>query len=312
MVLPINKSVESRKVCSVIVTHNPAIECFKTIIKSVKDQVDIVVIIDNNSIPTFSVSSKKDKFIIEQLPENTGIAVAQNIGISIAKSEGCTHIVFMDQDSNPAPNMISKLFEACNSLHAKGYCISATGPTHLDPVTRNTARFIQLGNFKFRHVNNPDLTGYIPADFLISSGSLISMDVLEDVGLMDESLFIDRVDTEWFLRARAKGYQAFGVPDAIMNHSLGENTWKVWFGRWRYVPEHKPFRHYYTFRNSILLYKRSYIPLQWKINDAIKLIYIFVFSVACMPERWKRATLILHGICDGLRGVTGKLECADA
>lgn len=302
---------EKKKSCAIIITHNPSATDLATLLISTSTQVDSVISIDNSSKSLARTANPVHNLEQIYLANNIGIAAAQNIGIKLAKSSAGTHVILMDQDSIPAPNMISKLFEAWNTLQAKGYRISAIGPTHSDPVTKNTARFIQLGNFKFRRVNKPDITGYIPADFLISSGSLIPIDVFEDVGLMDESLFIDRVDTEWFLRARAKGYQAFGVPGAVMNHSLGEKTRRIWFGRWRHVPEHKPFRHYYMFRNSILLYKRDYIPLKWKINDAIKLTYILVFSMAGLPERWKRAKLILRGVCDGLFGVTGKLKYAD-
>jgi len=301
-----NKEIECY---AIIITHNPSAADLATLLISTTSQVDSIFSIDNASKnPVLLPNSLHN---IEQicLPNNIGIAAAQNIGIELAKSRSGTHVIFMDQDSTPAPNMVSKLFEACNALQAKGYSVSAIGPTHTDPVTKNSASFMQLGNFTFRQINKPDMSGYIPADLLISSGSLISINVLDDVGPMDESLFIDRVDTEWFLRARAKGYRALGVPDAIMHHSLGENTRKVWFGRWRHVPQHKPFRHYYMFRNSLLLYKRDYIPFKWKINDLIKLIYLFVFCLACMPERRKRLLMIVRGISDGLRGISGKLEC---
>ena len=93
---------------------------------------------------------------------------------------------------------------------------------------------------------------------LISSGALFPREALLELGLMDEGLFIDHIDTEWFLRAKDRGWRVFGVCDAVMDHGLGERTVMVWLGRWRYLPVHQPFRYYYIYRNSVLLYRRSY------------------------------------------------------
>jgi len=51
----------------------------------------------------------------------------------------------------------------------------------------------------------------LETDMLIASGCLIPADVLRDVGLMDDALFIDHVDTDWCMRARARGYRLLGV-----------------------------------------------------------------------------------------------------
>ena len=61
---------------------------------------------------------------------------------------------------------------------------------------------------------------------------------------MEEALFIDQVDTEWCLRARSMGYRVFGACGAILEHRLGEAYYRIWFGRWRQLPRHKPFRYY--------------------------------------------------------------------
>lgn len=36
-----------------------------------------------------------------------------------------------------------------------------------------------------------------------------------------------------------------------------------------FVPVHSPLRHYYIFRNRMLLNRRSSIPLHWKYNNAV-------------------------------------------
>jgi rhamnosyltransferase len=147
----------------------------------------------------------------------------------------------------------------------------------------------------------------VPADFLISSGTLFNLDAIDKVGQMDESLFIDHVDTEWFLRARSLGMRAYGVCDAVMQHGLGEQTHRITLGRQRNVPQHKPFRYYYIFRNSVALYRRGYASALWKWNDLQRLIMIAVMFGAWKSPRWQNLKMMGKGIWHGLRGVTGPL-----
>mgnify|MGYP002888735411 CR=1 FL=1 len=56
---------------------------------------------------------------------------------------------------------------------------------------------------------------------IITSGSIIPVKVLQNVGLMDETLFIDYIDYEWCLRAIHKGYQIY-LSDSKMRHNMGD------------------------------------------------------------------------------------------
>lgn len=297
-------------IAAVIVTHNPQIDALASNISKIISHVGIVIVIDNASTNQEILHNYFNDDAVYFFPneKNLGIAAAFNKGTRFAKSKMLSYALLLDQDSAPSLEMISRLWEAHNSMRSSGILVSAVGPSYQDSITGNASYFIQDGQRVTRRSDSVNKGVCISADYLISSGSFISVDTFDDIGPFDESLFIDRVDTEWFFRARSKGYQAFGVPDAIMHHSLGEKTRKIWLGRWRHVPQHKPFRQYYMFRNSILLYKLDYIPLRWKINDLIKLVYLFAFSISYLPERVKRIRMISRGIFDGLRGKAGKLE----
>ena len=142
---------------------------------------------------------------------------------------------------------------------------------------------------------------------LISSGSLIPMNAIDAIGNMDEALFIDHIDTEWFLRAKSAGWQAFGVCDAVMEHHLGESTLHVWWGRWRSLPVHSPFRYYFIYRNSILLHRRRYANQAWRRADIIRLILIAVILPLSSKQKLKCFRMIFLGIVHGFQGKTGGL-----
>lgn len=141
---------------------------------------------------------------------------------------------------------------------------------------------------------------------LISSGSLIPMEAMNDIGYLDGSLFIDLVDTEWYLRAIAKGYQSYGVCDAIMNHALGDKVIRIWFGRMRTVPIHSPLRLYYIFRNSVLVSTRPYVSRKWIIDHCLKLVQRIILFPCLVAPRRKYILMILRGLRDGILGRTGK------
>jgi len=177
--------------------------------------------------------------------------------------------------------------------------------------SRARSVFVRFGWFGFRRVAC-DEGAVVEVDFLISSGSLFPRPALERVGLMDEQLFIDHIDTDWFLRARAAGLRAYGVCDAIMRHSLGEGMLHVWLGRWRSLPRHRPFRHYYIFRNSLLLYRRPYAPWRWIANDLVRLGVMLVFYPMLSKPRFAHARMMVRGMRDGILGREGCLVSADA
>ena len=92
-----------------------------------------------------------------------------------------------------------------------------------------------------------------------------------------------------------------------MRHSLGERTFRVWLGRWRYLPIHKPFRYYYIYRNSVLLYRRSYPTIRWKQTDILRLLMMFVMFAVFAGDRVENLKMMCLGIKHGVRGNDGPL-----
>ncbi|MBF4438429.1 glycosyltransferase family 2 protein, partial [Vibrio anguillarum] len=87
----------------------------------------------------------------------------------------------------------------------------------------------------------------IEASCIISSGMAVRKNILDSVGVMDDSLFIDYVDTEWSLRARYLGNLILVDPQLVMGHEIGTDNLKLF--KWR-VPVHSASRRYYRIRNS--------------------------------------------------------------
>lgn len=239
-----------------------------------------------------------------ELGANFGVAAGHNRGIEWARRHGFKYVVLFDQDSEPSPNMV-KVLLAAHRRASLTMRIAAVGPRYTDRCRGFSSYFVRFGRLKFRRLYCTAPRQVIRADFLISSGALFALEAIEEIGSMDERLFIDHVDTEWFLRAHSKGFVALGVCDAEMKHALGSKTIRISWPLERHIPVHSPLRNYYMVRNSILLMKRSYAPMRWRINDAFRLCACFGFFLLFLPARLMRIRMLGRGMAHGMAGRSG-------
>jgi L-rhamnosyltransferase len=291
-------------VVAIVVTYQPDTAGLWKLLEAVVLQTDSVVVVDNGSAEDLVGSLRaldEPRLNVLPLGKNVGIAAAHNAGIHWARQRGAKYVLLMDQDSVPDPGMVTTLKSAHEDLVAAGNKVAAVGPRCRDRQTGCVAPHVRFAGMRFAPVACQAGQRVVMTDLLISSGSLISTEVLDAVGEMDERLFIDQVDTEWVLRARAKGYMAWGHCEASMNHSLGEQRRRVWLGRWREIPLHKPFRYYYMFRNSILLQRRKYPCWGWRRADTVRLLQIVVFVTMFHPQRLQALQKMLLGVWHGVR-----------
>jgi rhamnosyltransferase len=297
---------ECIRVAAIVVTYSPDLASLNQLLNALTGQVEAVIVIDNDSCAEArSWLSERcgDRLEVRFLSENQGVAAAQNIGIARARELGAKFVVLFDQDSLPEPDMVARLIEVAEGESAAGRRLAAVGPRYFDVVQRSSRPFVQLRGMRVRRYDCGHAGQLIPVDHLISSGCLIPVAVLDDVGAMCESLFIDYVDTEWCFRAWRKGYALLGVCDARMQHGLGDAP-NYFLGR--YVPIHKPLRHYYLFRNAIWLFRQRWIPLTWKMAMAHRLLLKFLYFSIIPAGRRAQVGMMLRGLYDGFLNRMGR------
>ncbi len=292
---------------SVLVTYNTPIEILHKTIASVCGQVDQLIVVDNGSKNIQSITDVARSYGAElvALPVNKGIAYAQNIGIQKAIQQGCHYILLMDHDTIMADGCVQYLcheYEQIKKNNTKiGSLCCAYQNTHDNMVS---AVWYTQGIMLCKKQVDYTQQKLFEVDFTVASGSLLSVEALKDVGLMDERLFIDLVDVEWGLRANYLGYKNFQSFEYIMQHTLGDKKIKTPFG---FVTLHSPERDYYYIRNSILISRTKVIKASWFIFF-IKRIFIFLIVFSLFGDhKLRRLRLMLDGVRDGLAGRGGPL-----
>lgn len=234
---------------------------------------------------------------------NLGIATAINQGVEVLIANGCTSAILFDQDSEPSSRLLAELPRVLSAELARGRRVALVGPAYEDARLGGVAPFVRFGCFRLQRVK-PEGTAPIEVDFLITSGSCINLDSWQAIGPMDGSLFIDFVDLEWCVRAKAKGYLVLGVPSVRLTHELGGEPVRV-FGR--VYPGHSATRHYYMFRNAIALVGRDYVPWSWKSMELARLpIRLLIYGLFMTP-RIEHMRMAMLGAWHGLRGRRGAL-----
>jgi len=296
-------------VFAIVITFNPDFFMLSGLIGALLPQVGGVVLVDNGSNPEGIkiIQDLVDRHPIDLifLGKNIGIAAAQNVGIDRLKNLGARYVMLFDHDSKPAENMVNVLLSVLREKECAGDKVAAVGPRYFDPRHNNPPPFIEVkGSRVIRHACNSK-EDVVPVSYLIASGSLMSMASLDAVGGMREDLFIDYVDIEWGLRAASKGYSTFGVCAARMEHDLGDLPIKFMGMR---IPYHSPLRHYYLFRNAVWLYQQDYLPLQWRIGDAWRLLLKYGFYSLYGKPRMAHFKMMSKGIWHGLTGRVGQLQ----
>lgn len=254
------------KLYSIIVIYNHNKDILSSVIESLINQVNKIIIVNNN-LNEYEYKKKTSIIKVLNLYDNKGIAYAQNIGINIAINEGADFILTSDQDTIYPDNFVKEMLDFYDK-YKNHYKIGAISPLFRD---LNSKRKIEpvliLKNKKIKKVYDVNsLNECAIVSHVISSGMIIPASVLKEIGLMKEELFIDWVDTEWCWRARESGYEILQNTRVIINHHHGDNSIK--FAKFTLI-NHNDRRKYYRFRNGL------YLLLYGKYDLYIKY-YIFI------------------------------------
>ena len=302
----------SSRLFAVVVAYLPDTEVLRALLNALLAQTDGVLVVDNTPaddrcVETLCAALPHDALRLIRLGENLGIARALNVGIDAALAAGASHVLLSDQDSLPASDMVAALLAALSDLQRASQRVGAVGPTYTDRHTGITFPFQAevSGKFFYGHRRPDAMHPAIEALTLITSGTLIPVPVLRELGPMREDFFIDHVDIEWSLRAHAAGYALFGVGAAVMFHSMGDHMLRSWRLGWRNESAYSPVRVYYRIRNFVVLCRMPRIRRRWKLRSAVYWVYFVYTQTVFGQQRLAALRMAARGLWDGLRGRMG-------
>jgi rhamnosyltransferase len=226
---------------------------------------------------------------------NRGIATALNQGLEHARKRGCTHALLFDQDTEPAPHLLDTLRRVARRRGDLDR-VAVIGINPLDVVSGR----------RIVGVEPEGEVSEVPT--VITSGSLVNLDVLARVGPFRDDFFIDHVDEEYCLRARSMGYTVLMVHEPLAVHALGAPRYRKVLWRTLGTSNHSPLRRYYMTRNHIILAK-AYLfrEPRWVFRSLYLRSKGFILMLILDDDRLRKLRLMGIGLRDGLAGHTGQL-----
>ncbi len=263
-------------VAAVIVTYNPD-EKFGDRLTAISRECGRVYVVDNGSKDqvTLKKITKRPRVKLLALGQNTGIAHAQNVGLTAAFASGADAVILFDHDSAPRPGLAKTLLSAAGGLRI-------AGPRVYDINKKSFALHPCYSRFFFRRRKAPESGVLESVMMVIASGCMIPRAVYEKAGGMRENYFIDYVDWEYCLRARHRfGIETVVAGAAVLDHARGERREKKVGPLTVYPPGYSAFRYSHIFRNrGLLLREYLFKDLSFVAFECVSLVRDFALLTA--------------------------------
>lgn len=270
--------LDKNKILIVIVSYNDPVS-----LNGIVDLIDCnlydILIFDNSSniilIENIKIFCQTKNINLIGSGNNIGIGSALNCCLDYALKHGYEWILTFDQDSRPD----GKQLDALNTA-IKKYPLIMSFASCFD-------------------INGIDRDKFVA--YSITSGNLVNVTALKEVGGYNEDFFIDGVDFDISLKLRRRGFKIIQIADAKMHHRIGiqsnNDAKKPTLLYARHVPE----RRYYQTKNMITLSFRYFLNFPFFIS---KLFIIFLFSTLLSlifdDQRFATARMIYFGLLDSI------------
>jgi len=266
--------------------------------RAVLAQADVVVIVDDGSRSATAVldACRELGAVVVQHSTNSGIGAALNTGVDEVRrrldARHENYVLTLDQDSVVPAGYCAALVAAARSAARAGVAVGMVGPERATGIRSAGART----DGDVVHSKEP-----------IQSGLLIPVSTFDALGQFAAELFIDGVDTEFYLRATTRGLAAIVAPGERLDHRLGRDHVVGLAGRQVALTHAAGFRYYYIARNRIALLRRYARQAPgWAVGAVAKDLRHLAVTTLLVPGRRERLVNTVAGMRDGMRGISGR------
>ena len=238
-----------------------------------------IVVVDNNSGDESVEMLRRDFPQVQTIAntENVGFSKACNQVIPDAKGE---YVLLLNPDTVVVDCAVSKMAEymdrnpECASVGPK--VLNADGSLQLAcrrSFPNPAAAFFRLSYLSFLFPKHPVVAKYnltnadpdkeIDVDALSGSAMMVRKTVIDEIGLLDDDIYMFGEDIDWCWRFKEAGYAVRYYPEAVVYHYHGASS------RFRRVGTtiflHKGMEVFYRKHLS----KRYWAPFNWAVYAAI-------------------------------------------
>ena len=266
-----------------------------------------IIVVNNGSCDgTLDVlSARYPQVTVLNLPSNLGAGGGYAEGLEYAALRKKHDWVWLlDHDSIPRDDGLATLLHGLTLVEGptESIGILAPSPVHLETQTPYPSLLWRRGWVRSSSdVQKPVCL----VDAVISSGSLVRREVVEQTGVPRADFFIDFVDFEYCLRAGRHGYKIVQVRDSLLDHAMGDTLTVRVAGFVKIWTQHAPWREYYISRNETFIVWNHYPDWRSKMSTLLKLVRHAAAIVAFGTEKRACLKMMMIGFMDGKAGRLG-------
>ena len=234
------------KIAAFVLLYHPKEKDLNNIL-SYLPKIDKLYIYDNTENKTTIIPFEDhNKITYFSDYENKGLSIRLNQACKQAISDGFNFLMTMDQDSSFVADNLHYYFDAI-----KNY------------LNKDTVGIFGLEYSAEDIIVNPKNSIAKEVHSLITSGSVINLNLYNEIGGFDENLFIDGVDFDYCFATLTKGYKCILFKNNYFNHSFGVKTRRASIKTLYLIKKekqlHSPTRIYYIIRNMLYLEKKYHL-----------------------------------------------------
>mgnify|MGYP003331941202 CR=1 FL=1 len=219
---------------------NDTLECLSSLQKVTYTNFKVLVV-DNASGDGSVEAIRKEFSNIELITnkENLRFSGGNNVGIQYALNNNAELVLLLNNDTTVEPNFLSELI----TISEKNKNVGIVGAKIFYYTNKKRLWYaggtinFKTGMSKHRGIREVDTKKYDnveEVDYITGCCMLLKREVVEKVGMLDESYFIYGEDADWCLRAKNAGYKLMYAPSAIVYHKVSVSSGGnfSWFKNW--------------------------------------------------------------------------------
>jgi len=226
------------KVAIIIVTYNGSkyiARCLTSVFSNKYENFTVLVVDNNSADDTVEIVGKLFPQVeLIKLDSNLGFVGGNNIGIKRALQDGADCIILLNQDTEVEYDWLAQLVKTAQENKKAGIIQAMLLLAEERSLTNNVGNAMHYLGFGFvKHYRERVDSWFHRSPFEIGYASgaamLITREVLEKVGALDEKFFMYHEDLDLCWRARLTGYKIMIAPQAVVYHHYQFNRNKKMF-----------------------------------------------------------------------------------
>ncbi|PQJ34781.1 hypothetical protein BSZ35_09375 [Salinibacter sp. 10B] len=313
---PSPEQPESATVAAIVVTYERKAllrQCLEALQNQTHPIAEIIVV-DNASTDGTAAMVRADfpEVTLRVLDENRGGAGGFHEGMKQAVSRDVEWMWVMDDDAEPNPDALERLFSSGRHREEKTAGLASLRVNPDGTIQKGSVGWYAPFRMTYDRVSGTG-SGVEKIGYATFVGLMVRAQAVRDVGLPEADFFIRSDDNEYVLRLSNWGHVYLVRDSRIVHHDASESKdipTSLWARFWGERPIDSYWRRYYLLRNELLIVRKHAQTRRQRWRGYVVGLYRFlrsVVAVLCLDDhKWLRVTVLARAFWHGISGRSGK------